>query len=256
MSNNNNKLKKIPSYDLPLDITSNSAKDYAPALDMLINDNDFRALVDHRRRMYQARNRPGANLYAINKGVEADDRKIAFALLTVLQHDNMENGISKTISFQDLWDAVPKDDKHKQELKKMCAHSLDMVVFLADIIESKVRDIKDYLHQIFPEEDYDYEQFNGVTVALKQLSSLFGRTRDIGTTEERTLFAEYAQSLEDYFDKRMKTFIRKDDELRRKRAEKESQAKKSSVKKPSAKASSAKKTAAKKPKTSAPKKRP
>lgn len=256
MSSNNNKPKKVPSYDLPLDITCNSAKDYAPALDMLINDNDFRALVDHRRRMYQSRNRPGANLYAINKGVEADDRKIAFSLLTILQYNNMENGISKAISFHDLWESVPKDDKRKQELKEMCTHSLDMVVFLADIIESKVHDIKDYLHQIFPKEDYDYEQFNGVTVALKQLSSLFVRTRDKGTMEERTLYAEYAQSLEDYFDKRMKTFVRKDNELRRKQSEKKAPAKKASAKKSSAKAISTKKTAAKKPKISAPKKQP
>lgn len=211
---NKPKMKKCETYDLPLDITSNTAKDYMPALQMLLNDGDFQQLIDHRSRMYNARGRAGANQYMICKGIVNDDRKIGSFLLRLFQNNNMENGISKTIPFNQLWDSIPKDDEKKQKLKVLCSRSLDMVIFLADVMESKIKDIREYLATIFDKE-YDYAQFEGVVAAINQLESLFGRTRDKGSMEEKLLFAEYAQSLEDFFDKRMKTFITKDTKLQK-----------------------------------------
>ena len=55
-----------------------------------------------------------------------------------------------------------------------------------------------------------------MATALHQLSSAFRHTRSTGSEEQQALFADYADSMENYFDKRMKTFIAKSEQLRKK----------------------------------------
>ena len=72
------------------------------------------------------------------------------------------------------------------------------------------------MKELFPQDEYDFTQFDGVATALHQLSSAFRHTRSTGSEEQQALFADYAESMENYFDKRMKTFIAKSEQLRKK----------------------------------------
>lgn len=205
---------KLPGYCMPMQLDACTPQEYRPTLEMLFHDDKFTKTVEHRKRMFEAAGRPNANAFAIRKGIEQDDRRIADMLLLALQRRTMVQNERRTTSINMLWRKIPKDDKARQDIKEKCSRSLDMVVFLSDLVESKLTDIKDCLDKLFPDEGWNFEQFNGVSEALKQLRDAFGLTRDEGSEGQRQLFADYAESMEAYFDKRMKTFIDKSHKLR------------------------------------------
>lgn len=201
-------LDKIPVTAMPMELDILHGSDYANALDMLFHDDEFKKRVAHRQRMFNVASRPGANATAIRVGIQHDDRIIADTILTLMVRMTLEQKSEEDVKINDLWKKVPAD---KQELKVKCSYALDTVSFLADVIESKLVDIESYLREMFAdvEESYSFKMFDGVKASLKQLSSYFHGTRDTGSTEEQELFCDYADSMEAYIDKRMKTYSEK-----------------------------------------------
>ena len=116
--------------------------EYVPVLEMVFHDEKFEKLVDHRNKMFKMAERPGANPYAIRKGVEQDDAKIAMMILRAMQVNTLHHTEKQDIKINQLWKEIPAEDKHKQEVKQRCSYHLDMVTFLADLLESKLTDIQ------------------------------------------------------------------------------------------------------------------
>lgn len=208
--------EKLPSFAMPMELDVCRTTEYVPVLEMVFHDEKFEKLVDHRNKMFKMAERPGANPYAIRKGVEQDDAKIAMMILRAMQVNTLHHTEKQDIKINQLWKQIPADDKHKQKIKQQCSYHLDMVTFLADLLESKLTDIQQELKELFPNDEYDFTQFDGVSASMHQLSNAFAHTRDEGTDEMKTLFCDYAESIENYMDKRMKTFIEQCAKLRKK----------------------------------------
>lgn len=201
-------VNSLSSVVMPMQLDACTPSEYADVLEMLLHDEDVQKIIDHRQRMFNVADRPGANVYAIRKGIEADDKKIAMLILLAMMHRTMRAAEKEYTNINDLWKQIPADDKEKQAVKVRCSFRLDMVVFLADIIESKLVDIKRDLDTLFPDGHYNWEQFDGVKASLHQLSSAFHLTRDVGSEAAQELFCTYADSMEKYFDMRMRTYHR------------------------------------------------
>ena len=139
---------------------------------------------------------------------------LAFIRRTMVQVEH------KNVPFGDLLNTIPVSDIKRRELGKRVGRMLDMVVFFSDIIESKLATIQEDLQVLFPDEGYHFEQFDGVCVDLQQLASAFSLTRSQGSEEEQQLFADYAESMENYYDKRMNTYQAKRRLLRKKQSKK------------------------------------
>lgn len=218
-------LNRVPSVALPMELGVMHGSDYAEPLEMLFHDDEFKKRMEHRQRLYQSAERSGVNTYAVMKGIEQDDRIIADTILLMMMRLTLPRQSEHDVLFSDLWAQVPKE---KQYLREKTAAKLNMVTFLADIIESKLVDIQQYLRQMFEGGDsqYSFKQLDGVVASLRQLSMFFGHTRDEANVEQQELFADYADSLEAYCDKRMKTYSEKLDALKkRQKKEKEHESK-------------------------------
>lgn len=200
-------LDNVPMAAMPMELDILHGKDYADALDMLFHDDKFQKLVAHRQRMFQVAGRPGANVYAITKGIQKDDRTIADTILMLMMRLTLEQPSEENLTINELWKQVPAD---KQQQKVQCSYLLDIVTFFVDIIESKLVDIQQYLREMFPPDQdkptYSFKQLDGVRAALHQMSVFFGQTREQGSEAEKELYCEYADSIEAYCDKRMKTY--------------------------------------------------
>lgn len=208
--------EKLPSFTMPMELDVCRTSEYMSVLELVFHDEKFERLVEHRNKMFKVAERPGANPFAIRKGIEQDDQRIAMMILTAMQRQTLHHTEKQDIKINDLWKKIPADDEHKQKVKQLCSYHLNMITFLSDIVESKLMDIQQELKELFPQDEYDFTQFDGVATALHQLSSAFRHTRSTGSEEQQALFADYAESMENYFDKRMKTFIAKSEQLRKK----------------------------------------
>ena len=91
---------------------------------------------------------------------------------------------------------------------------LNATVFLCDIIESKIKDVNTLLRELFNDDSMGFEQMDGVLIALRQMSDFFEATRDKGSTAEKEIFADYAESIEKYMDGRMKTYLERIKKIR------------------------------------------
>lgn len=212
---------KTPSCALPLELKTWTPEEYKRLFEVLFNSEKWVKTVERRQRMFNVASRPGANVSSIRKGVEQDDRRVADMILHAMQiHECSKEGDGDII-VKDLWAQIPEDDKEKNELKQKCRESLNVVVFLADMLETKLMNIEQYLSGIFPEGNYHFEQFNGVKVALDQLCTVFGKTRDMQGEEAKQVYADYADSIEAYLTKRMKTFLDKTDKIKTKQKERQ-----------------------------------
>lgn len=194
---------------MPLELKTWTPEEYKELFEVLFNSEKWVKTVERRQRMYNVASRPGANVNSIRKGIEQDDRRAADMILhAMLIHECKKEG-DKDILVKDLWTQIPKDDKEKNELKQKCRENLNVVMFLADMLETKLMAIEQNLRDIFPDGNYHFEQFNGVKVTLDQLRTVFGKTRDMQSEEVKQVYADYADSIEDYLEKRMKTFLNK-----------------------------------------------
>lgn len=200
---------KAPSCVLPLELKTWTPEEYKELFEVLFNSEKWVKTVERRQRMYSVASRPGANVNSIRKGIEQDDRRAADMILHAMQIHECKKEGDKDILVKDLWTQIPKDDKEKNELKQKCRENLNVVMFLADMLETKLMNIEQNLRDIFPDGNYHFEQFNGVKVTLDQLRTVFGKTRDMQSEEVKQVYADYADSIEEYLEKRMKTFLSK-----------------------------------------------
>lgn len=193
----------------PYCLTDLDGKDYADTLNSVFHDPVFIQRMQSRNNLYQSLGRmTKQQVNTATKQLILMDQTIAKQILTALVLRSIQVNHLEQIPFNSLLSNVDLSDDDKRKARQRLATSLDMVTFLADVLESKTRDIDEDLSTLFGK-DVEFKQFDGVTAAIRNMMAFFSATRDNGSHEARALFAEYAESIENYLDKRIETFMKK-----------------------------------------------
>lgn len=208
-----NKVATMPISHI-FDFASVPTDKFAAALDDLFHQEVFINDLVKRNRLCKtmARLRPNTSeANSVIKNINNEDRRLSDTIYAALIQAcvNSEEVIAH-VSFNHL---LKYDVDHSREgVEERIDHlagNLDKVVFMADMLESIITDIKADMKGIFGS-NYHFKQFDVVNNMLKQLSTFFGKVRsDDANTPEGELYMDYADSINSYLDKRLKTYTDK-----------------------------------------------
>ena len=187
---------------------------YASALDRLFSNPDFAEAVRNRNELVRAASRVPQNspqMASLIRAIQEKDKKLAMNMYSLLVQVNVRSDENYDfLNFgQLLRYYVDYSKPGMQETVDQLALNLDKVTFLTDTLESIVVDVKSYMKIIF-NGSVEFNQFDGVLQVLKQMQGFFNfaRTKDIDS-KDNDLYCEYADSINAYVDKRMKTYSAK-----------------------------------------------
>ena len=187
---------------------------YTSALERLFSNPDFAEAVRNRNELVRAANRIPQNspqMASLIRAIQEKDKKLAMNMYSLLVQVNVRSDESYDfLNFgQLLRYYVDYSKPGMQETVDKLAIDLDKVTFLTDALESIVVDVKSYMTTIF-DGRVEFNQFDGVMQVLKQMQGFFNfaRTKDINS-KDNDLYCEYADSINAYVDKRMKTYSAK-----------------------------------------------
>ena len=190
------------------------ADKYAEALERLFSNPDFAEAVRNRNELVRAASRIPQNspqMASLIRAIQEKDKKLAMNMYSLLVQVNVRSDESYDfLNFgQLLRYYVDYSKPGMQETVDKLAINLDKVTFLTDALESIVVDVKSYMTTIF-DGRVEFNQFDGVMQVLKQMQGFFNfaRTKDINS-KDNDLYCEYADSINAYVDKRMKTYSEK-----------------------------------------------
>ena len=187
---------------------------YAETLDVLFHNPDYNEAVEKRNRLVKSadRLRPGSSEMAnIVRTIQQHDRKLADIMYACIVQTNLRSDVSNDfLSFDTLlkYYVDYRKDGMREHVSRMAAN-LDKVTFLADMLESVVTDVKDDMRQVF-DDVVEFHQFDAVSHVLTQLRGFFKTVRRGNfDSPESQLYFDYSDSINDYLDKRLKTYTEK-----------------------------------------------
>lgn len=187
---------------------------YAETLDVLFHNPDYNDAVDKRNRLVKSadRLRPGTSEMAnIVRTIQQHDRKLADIMYASIVQTNLYSEVTNDfLTFDTLlkYYVDYRQDGMRERVDRMAAN-LDKVTFLADMLESVVTDVKADMRQVF-DGGIDFNQFDAVNNVLNQLRGFFNsaRSKDANSPEAQ-LYFDYSDSINDYLEKRLKTYTDK-----------------------------------------------
>lgn len=187
---------------------------YAETLDVLFHNPDYNDAVDKRNRLVKSsdRLRPGSSEMAnIVRTIQQHDRKLADIMYAAIVQTNLHSDVSNDfLTFDTLLKYYVDYRKAgmRERVSRMAAN-LDKVTFLADMLESVVTDVKDDMRQVF-DNVVEFRQFDAVSQVLTQLRGFFrSARRGNSDSPEAQLYIDYSDSINDYLEKRLKTYTDK-----------------------------------------------
>ena len=187
---------------------------YAETLDVLFHNPDYNDAVDKRNRLVKSsdRLRPGSSEMAnIVRTIQQHDRKLADIMYAAIVQTNLHSDVSNDfLTFDTLLKYYVDYSKAgmRERVSRMAAN-LDKVTFLADMLESVVTDVKDDMRQVF-DDVVEFRQFDAVSQVLTQLRGFFRSARRGNLdSPEAQLYTDYSDSINDYLEKRLKTYTDK-----------------------------------------------
>ena len=187
---------------------------YAETLDVLFHNPDYNDAVDKRNRLVKSsdRLRPGSSEMAnIVRTIQQHDRKLADIMYAAIVQTNLHSDVSNDfLTFDTLLKYYVDYRKAgmRERVSRMAAN-LDKVTFLADMLESVVTDVKDDMRQVF-DDVVEFRQFDAVSQVLTQLRGFFrSARRGNSDSPEAHLYIDYSDSINDYLEKRLKTYTDK-----------------------------------------------
>lgn len=190
------------------------ASKYAETLDVLFHNPDFNEAVEKRNRLVKPadRLRPGSSeMVNLVRTIQQHDRKLADIMYASIVQTNLHSEVGYDfLSFGTLlkYYVDYSKDGIKERVDNMAAN-LDKVTFLADMLESVVTDVKADMREIFDGE-VEFNQFDAVLKVLTQLRGFFKSTRrNDADSPEAQLYFDYSDSINDYLEKRLKTYTEK-----------------------------------------------
>ena len=187
---------------------------YAETLDVLFHNPDYNDAVDKRNRLVKSsdRLRPGSSEMAnIVRTIQQHDRKLADIMYAAIVQTNLHSDVSNDfLTFDTLLKYYVDYRKAgmRERVSRMAAN-LDKVTFLADMLESVVTDVKADMRHVF-DDVVEFHQFDAVSHVLTQLRGFFNtaRSKDVDSPEAQ-LYFDYSDSINDYLEKRLKTYTDK-----------------------------------------------
>ena len=187
---------------------------YAETLDVLFHNPDYNEAVEKRNRLVKSadRLRPGTSEMAnIVRTIQQHDRKLADIMYASIVQTNLHSEVSNDfLSFDTLlkYYVDYRKDGMRECVSRMAAN-LDKVTFLADMLESVVTEVKSDMRHVF-EDVVEFHQFDAVSHVLTQLRGFFNtaRSKDVNSPEAQ-LYFDYSDSINDYLEKRLKTYTDK-----------------------------------------------
>lgn len=193
---------------------------YTEVLDVLFHNPDFSEAVEKRNRLVNSagRLRQGSTeMRSLINTIQQRDRKLADMMYSAMVQANLRSTESyEFLSFTTLLKYYVNygQDGMKERVDRL-ARQLDKVTFLADMLESLVTDIKEDMRGIF-DGKIEFNQFDAVAQVLAQLRGFFNSVRkdEDSTSPEAQLYMDYADSINEYLDKRLKTYTGKFRKLR------------------------------------------
>lgn len=187
---------------------------YAETLDVLFHNPDYNDAVEKRNRLVKSaeRLRPGSSeMVNLVRTIQQHDRKLADIMYASIVQTNLHSDVSYDfLSFGTLlkYYVDYNKDGMRERVDRMAAN-LDKVTFLADMLESVVTDVKADMREIF-NDGIEFNQFDAVLKVLTQLRGFFKSARcGDADSPEAQLYFDYSDSINDYLEKRLKTYTDK-----------------------------------------------
>lgn len=187
---------------------------YAETLDVLFHNPDYNDAVEKRNRLVKSaeRLRPGSSeMVNLVRTIQQHDRKLADIMYASIVQTNLHSEVSYDfLSFGILlkYYVDYNKDGMRERVDRMAAN-LDKVTFLADMLESVVTDVKADMREIF-NDGIEFNQFDAVLKVLTQLRGFFkSARRGDADSPEAQLYFDYSDSINDYLEKRLKTYTDK-----------------------------------------------
>lgn len=187
---------------------------YAETLDVLFHNPDYNDAVEKRNRLVKSaeRLRPGSSeMVNLVRTIQQHDRKLADIMYASIVQTNLHSEVSYDfLSFGTLqkYYVDYNKDGMRERVDRMAAN-LDKVTFLADMLESVVTDVKADMREIF-NGGIEFNQFDAVLKVLTQLRGFFkSARRGDADSPEAQLYFDYSDSINDYLEKRLKTYTDK-----------------------------------------------
>lgn len=207
------KIRQLPTIytfnfkDVPSEV-------YAKTLEAIFSDPQFADAVRNRNELVRAANRipQGAPQMApLIKAIQEKDAKLANAIYALLVQVNLHSEITYDfLSFGHLSRYyVDYSQPGMQEKVDHLNINLDKITFLSEMLENLLTQVKGDMLEIFKGAS-EFQQFDGVMASLRQLSGFFdfARKKD-EKSKDYALYYEYADSINNYMDKRMQTYSQK-----------------------------------------------
>ena len=207
------KIRQLPTIytfnfkDVPSEV-------YAKTLEAIFSDPQFADAVRNRNERVRAANRipQGAPQMApLIKAIQEKDAKLANAIYALLVQVNLHSEITYDfLSFGHLSRYyVDYSQPGMQEKVDHLNINLDKITFLSEMLENLLTQVKGDMLEIFKGAS-EFQQFDGVMASLRQLSGFFdfARKKD-EKSKDYALYYEYADSINNYMDKRMQTYSQK-----------------------------------------------
>ena len=187
---------------------------YAQTLEVLFRNPDFIAGVDKRNQLLKSASKcrsKSSEIASLVRIVQQHDRKLADTMYTAIVQTNLYSGVNlEFFTFSTLlhYYVDYSRDGMVRLVQKLTAN-LYKVTFLADMLDSVVRDVRCDMREVFGDQ-FQFQQFNGVLQVLNQLRGFFKSVRPQDySLPETQLFGEYADSINEYLAKRLKTYVEK-----------------------------------------------
>ena len=187
---------------------------YAETLDVLFHNPDYNDAVEKRNRLVKSaeRLRPGSSeMMNLVRTIQQHDRKLADIMYATIVQTNLHSDVGYDfLSFSTLlkYSVDYRKDGNKERVARMAAN-LDKVAFLADMLESVVTDVKGDMREIF-NGSIEFNQFDAVRNVLAQLRGFFKTARcNDADSPEAQLYFDYSDSINEYLEKRLKTYTDK-----------------------------------------------
>lgn len=184
---------------------------YAKTLDLLFHDPDFVEMVQKRNNLVNTAvriNPLSAEMQNLVRTIQQRDRKLADMLFAILVQSNLRSEVTfDFLSFNHLLQYyVDYSKEGMQERVNKLSANLDKMTFLADMLESLLTDIKADMREVFGG-GIEFNQFDAVAQVMQQLRGYFNsaRSKD-NSSPEAQLYFDYADSINEYLDKRLKTY--------------------------------------------------
>jgi hypothetical protein len=193
--------------DVPADV-------YVKTLETLFADPKFADAVRNRNELVRAANRipqGSPQMLSLIKAIQDKDSKLANSIYDLLVQVNLHSEVTYDfLNFGHLIRYYVDYSRPGIQAKvDQLNTNLDKITFLSEMLENLLTQVKGDMLEIFKGAS-EFQQFDGVMASLRQLSGFFdfARKKD-EKSKDYALYYEYADSINIYMDKRMKTYSQK-----------------------------------------------